>query len=168
MKKINIKIVLAQCVSLIFLINGIKRLILSSQAEKYKCLIDYFQNNESNCWKQFQSQYKTMANFIVFDAYFALYGFIIGIILIGVINWQNKKSPIYITSVLFIVLIPFATGILKKGIINNTFNTFGGLFSNDFGVKNLIGGIFFTLIGLLISWKSAKWNTSTTHNSGLD
>ncbi|UOK42149.1 MULTISPECIES: hypothetical protein [Flavobacterium] len=156
MKNIDLKLALIQSLGIIFLIEGIERLYMFSQSEKYECVLAYLKDQNSDCWKKFESPYETMGDFMVSGFVFGFYGLIIGIILIALINWRNKTS-IYNSLLTFIlIMIPFACGVFRKGFINDLFNSFGGLFSRDFTVENFIGGSTFTIIAIIILWKSRK------------
>ena len=165
-KKISVKLILCQWLALIFLINGIQRLHISSQYKKYDCLIEYIKNTKSDCWDKFQPSTETMEEFISTRYYWTFYAFIFCTTVIFFINWRTKIAIPNSIIVFILTFLLFPTGFFNKGIVNTFLNSFGGIFSDNFGVENFIGGITFTIIGGFICWRIVKEQTIHNKASG--
>ena len=131
------------------------------------CVVSYFEDKKSECWNQFILHYKSVGEFMSNIYIWAFYGYLVGIIIIAYINWKNKIS--YLNTIILTISLfaLFPIRFFRKGLISVLFNSFGPIFTNNFGLQNLIGGITFTLIGIFILWKSVGISKSTTHNSGF-
>lgn len=81
-------------------------------------------------------------------------GFLIGIFIIGLINWKRKRHILntVLTTILLFSLFPF--GFFRNKYVSFCFRQLGNLFSEKFETKNLINGIIFTICGSLILWKT--------------
>ncbi len=160
-KKINIKIVVFETISLIFLIHGLQRLYVASQGAKYDAIM-------SNNWEKFETlSTLTVGHFFAYRAIWTFGIIITGVLVIGLINWKNKISKI--NSILFFLLITgiSVTGFFVKGILNNYLNYFCGLFGDKYGISFLIGGTILTLIGISILWITIRrYKKNYTQNLG--
>jgi phosphoglycerol transferase MdoB-like AlkP superfamily enzyme len=159
MGKINFKIILAQFIGCIFFIQGIQKLYFATQNEKYNCYIEYLKNLNCECFQKLHLN--GFGGEFMSDIYlWFFYGFIIGIIIIFIINWKKNRNilnSILLTGVLFsLFLIRF----FRNEYVSLIFGQFGKIFTKDFGVQNIIGGITYTLIGSLLLWKSYRIETA--------
>jgi hypothetical protein len=147
-KKINIKIVLFETIALIFIINGLQRLYVASQGAKYDAIM-------SDNWEKFESLTTlTIGQFIANRAIWTLIIILMGVLVIGLINWKNKINIIN-SILLFLLIIGVSfTGFFMKGIVNNYLNYFSGLFGETYGTPFFIGGTILTLIGITILWQT--------------
>jgi hypothetical protein len=152
-KQINIKLILLECLALIFIINGIQRLYIASQAKIYDAVI-----NEN--WKKFESL--TSDSIGEFFSNRALWTFgiiLVGFLAVGIINWINK-----IRIILFLIIVGISvTGFFLSGTTNQYLNYFCGLFAESYGLSFFIGGTILTTIGVAILWKSIDFNKNTIH-----
>ncbi|GGK35758.1 hypothetical protein GCM10007962_32640 [Yeosuana aromativorans] len=158
-KELNLKLILQECFALIFIISGIDRLYVAFNGEKFDALI-----NEN--WKKFELLTNVrIGQFFANQAYWTLAILIIGILIVGLINWKNKFGIINSIVVLILTFGISATGIYSSGIINRYLNYFCGIFAKGYGIAFLIGGLIILLIGILILWKTIMMNKkhSTQH-----
>lgn len=156
-KKINLKIILLEILALFFFINGIQRLYVTSQGEKYQAI---FTDN----WDKFESLTSlSPGEFILYRAYWAFGAFIVGSILIGIVNRRNKISVINLVIILIVMFLLFTAGLFTNSLINIYMNSFGGLFSDSFATSNLIGGVVFTLISIVLFWKVIQPKIDNMH-----
>lgn len=156
-KKINLKIILLEILALFFFINGIQRLYVTSQGEKYQAI---FTDN----WDKFESLTSlSPGEFTLYRAYWAFGAFIVGSILIGIVNRRNKISVINLVIILIVMFLLFTAGLFTNSLINIYMNSFGGLFSDSFATSNLIGGVVFTLISIVLFWKVIQPKIDNMH-----
>jgi hypothetical protein len=158
-KQINIKLILLECLALIFIINGIQRLYIASQGKIYDAVI-----NEN--WKKFESL--TSDSIGEFFSNRALWTFgiiLVGFLAVGIINWINKIRIINSIIVFLIIVGISVTGFFLSGTTNQYLNYFCGIFSESYGVSFFIGGTILTIIGIAILWKSISLNKNTIHNT---
>ena len=158
MTKINLKIILTQFIGCIFLIQGIQNLYFATQTEKFYCYIKYFKNPKCECYQRMGLN--GIVGEFMSDVYlWFFYGFVIGIILIFIINWRKNRH--LLNSILLFVLLfcLFLSRFFRNEYVGLIFRQFGNIFTQDFGVQNIIGGITYTLIGSLILWKSYRMKT---------
>lgn len=147
-EKMKVKIILIQWLGLFFLINGIQRIYNATRSEQIMLLL---QPNP-------KSEVTIIADFLIWKTYWTLGALVLGIVIITLINRRNK---IHFSNTLLVIamqLIVSQTGIYSKGIIVKYFNSFGRLFINDYLYSYIIGGVTFTLIAVLLFWKSGKLN----------
>jgi hypothetical protein len=167
MTKINFKIILIQFIGCIFLIQGIQNLYFATQTEKFYCYIEYFKNPKCECYQRLGLN--GIVGEFMSDVYlWFFYGFVIGIILIFIINWKKNRHPLNSILLFFLLFCLFLIRFFRNEYVSLMFRQVGELFTQDFGVQNIIGGITYTLIGSLVLWKSYRIETakiSTTHNS---
>jgi hypothetical protein len=150
LKRVHINIILLDILSLFFIIQGVKRLFIASQGEKYKAIL----NNDLDVFNTLTSY--TMGEFVALWAYWAFGAFIIGIVGLSLINWKNKIGITNSILPFLIVFSFFPAGIFSEGFINTSLNSFGWLFGGGFSISFLIGGTVFLLIGLLLFRKSIQ------------
>ncbi len=159
MTKINFKIIFIQFIGCIFLIQGIQNVYFATQTEKFYCYIEYFKNPKCECYQRLGLN--GIVGEFMSDVYlWFFYGFIIGIILIFIINW--KKNRHILNSILLIVLLfsLFLIHFFRNEYVSLIFGQLGKIFTKDFGIQNIIGGITYTLIGSLFLWKSYRIKTA--------
>lgn len=156
MKSIHIKLILFQCFGIFFLINGIQRIHVALQAEKYDCILHL----ESDCWDKYKPE--LVGDFMAERGYWPLYIYPFAIFLVALINWKSKKSGWNTAIVAILIFSLFPTGIFFEGFLNEKLNQFGGIFTEDFKNGFIISGTTFTLLGiflLLLGWKKSFKNT---------
>ncbi|MBU3012188.1 hypothetical protein KO506_12295 [Polaribacter vadi] len=158
-KQINIKLILLETFSLLFIINGIQRLYIASQGKIYDAVI-----NEN--WKKFESlTSESLGQFFANRAIWTIGIILIGILTIGIINWRKKIHTIN-SIILFLVIIGITlTGFFLTGITNQYLNYFCGIFAKNYGLSFFIGGTILTTIGITILWKTISLNKNTIHNT---
>lgn len=159
LKKINIRVVSYDTLALFFLINGIQRLFMASQGEKFIAIM----NNDLE--KYYSLTSIKASEFFILRGYWTYGAFIFGILLIGIINWKSKINIINSISTFIIVSFLFPTGVFLRGIINNYLNYFSGLFSENYSISFLMGGSILLLIGLLILWRITYSKRKTAQNN---
>lgn len=162
MRKIRLKLILLQTLSLIFLIAGVQRLYIATQAEKYEAI-------GASDWEMFETlTSQTVGEFLFNETLWALVGLLFGITFIGYVNWRNKKSLLNTLLIFSIVLILFQIGLFNGGLFNNYINTFWGAMGINFTITFIIAGIVFGLLSaiLIITSLKIKNRKSTIHNSG--
>ena len=157
MKKLNLKLILIQLLGIFFFIEGIQKFYIASDAERFMCLLKYDINSE--CWKNLNSTFTTLGDFLALRAYWSFGASVIGILIVSLINLKNKTSFLNTCFVFLLVVLIFPTGIFFRGIISDYFNYFGALFTKDYQYSFIISGIIFTLIGSLLMWKSYRIET---------
>jgi hypothetical protein len=150
MTKIKPLLILVQWLGIFFLINGFLRLFYSFKGAE----IEYLKTAK----EEFHSpEYLTIvSDFLSYSAYMAVGAYLLGIVLIALINWKRKN---HFLNTIVVVVLGFAVlplGILFGGVISKTFNHFGGLFTNHYTYSFLIGGLTFSIIGGLLIWKSSS------------
>ncbi|MFI1770278.1 hypothetical protein [Thalassobellus citreus] len=119
----------------------------------------------SENWEKFESLTDVrIGDFFANQAYWIIASLLIGILIVGLINWKNKFGIINSIIVLFLTFGISATGIYSGGIINRYLNYFCGIFAEGYGMAFLIGGLIIALIGIMILWKTIKITKSTVHN----
>ncbi|WP_203296783.1 hypothetical protein [Luteirhabdus pelagi] len=159
LKKINYKLILLECLALIFIINGIKRFYVAYHGNKVDALMD-------KDFEKFQSLTDVHpGQFFRYEAYWTFSSVIFGILLVGLINWKYKLGTINSLGVLLLTSGISATGFYMSGIINRYLNYFCAIFSEKYGMAFLIGGLIILLVGILILGKTIKMNKSTVHNN---
>jgi hypothetical protein len=155
MTKINFKIILVQFIGCIFLIQGIQNLYFATQTEKFYCYIEYFKNPKCQCYQRLGLN--GIVGEFMSDVYlWFFYGFVIGIILIIIINWKKNRHPLNSILLFVLLFILFPIRFFRNEYVSLMFRQIGELFTPDFKVQNIIGGITYTLIGSLILWKSYR------------
>jgi len=153
MSKINFKIILLQFIGCIFLIQGIQNIYFTTQIEKYYCYIEYFTNPKCECFKKLNLNGMS-GEFISNIFLWFFYGFLIGIILIIIINWKKNRHPLNSIITFAILFVLFPIRFFRNEYVNLIFLLIGKLLTPDFRVQNIIGGVIYTLIGSIILWKS--------------
>ena len=164
MKNINLNAILLQWIGIIFFINGIQRLYLFSQDEKYSCFIESIRNPKNNCWEKLnpsQSLGDYMSNFLLWF----FYAFILGIIILSILNWLKKIYWINTVLVLILTFILFPLKFFREGFGCNFFNSFWGEFTENVTAENGVRGIIFTIIGIMLFTISLNKKQSTAHNT---
>lgn len=147
-KKFNLKLIILECVALIFIISGIKRLYVAYNAEIFDAI-------ERRDWKVYESLTDLDGPlFLASHVYWILTGMIIGVIAVGLINWKNKFGIINSIAVLILTLGISMTGFFSDGIVNRYFNYFCGIFADNTLITFLIGSSLLILVGILILWKT--------------
>ena len=159
MTKINIKIILVQFIGCIFLIQGIQNLYFATQTEKFYCYIEYFKNPKCECYQRLGLN-EIGAEFMSNVYLWFFYGFIIGIFITCIINWKKNRHPLNSILLFVLLFILFPIRFFRNEYVSLMFRQFGNIFTQDFGIQNIIGGITYTLIGSLILWKSYRILTS--------
>lgn len=158
-QKFNLKLILLECFALIFIISGINRFYVAYNGNQFDALM-------SEDWEKFESLTDVrVGEFFANQAYWTIASLIIGILIVGLINWKNKFGIINSIAVLILTFGISATGIYSDGIINRYLNYFCGIFAEGYGMAFLIGGLIIALIGIMILWKTIKMNKSTVHNT---
>ena len=155
MKNIISKIILIQFIGCVFLIQGIQNLYFSTQNEKFECYLKIFDKQKSECFQKLNLT-EEVGSFMSNIYLWFFYGYLIGIFIIGIINW--KKDRHFLNTILTAILL-FPLFILKffrNEYVSFIFRQIGNLFSENFGTQNLINGIIFTIFGSIILWKSYK------------
>ena len=158
-KKFNLKLILLECFALIFIISGIDRLYVAYNGKEFDALM-----NED--WEKYELLTDiSVGQFFANQAYWTIASLLIGILMVGLINWKNKFRIINSIVVLVLTFGISATGIYSDGIINRYLNYFCGIFAEGYGMAFLIGGFIIALIGIAILWKTIKMNKNTVHNT---
>ena len=150
MKNIISKIILIQFIGCVFLIQGIQNLYFSTQNEKYECILKYYKKQKSD-YSKILNLTNEAGLFVVtiFLWFFNWYS----------LDWYNKlekKRHILNTVLTTILLFSLLFYIFRNEYVSFAFRQLGKLFSENFGIQNLINGIIFTIFGSLILWKSYK------------
>ena len=158
-KQINIKLILLECLALIFIINGIQRLYIASQGKIYDAVIN-------GNWKKFESLTSdSLGEFFYKRALWTFGIILVGFLAVGIINWINKIRIIN-SIILFLIIVGITmTGFFLNGIPNQYLNYFCELFAESYGLSFFIGGTILTTIGVAILWKSIDFNKNTIHNN---
>jgi len=160
-QKFNLKLILLECFALIFIISGIDRFYVAYNGKEFDALM-----NED--WEKYELLTDISGGqFFANQAYWTIVSLLIGILMVGLINWKNKFGIINSIVVLILTFGISATGIYSDGIINRYLNYFCGLFAEGYGMAFLIGGLIIALIGIAILWKTIKMNKNTVHNKEL-
>ena len=147
-KKFNLKLILLECLALIFIVSGIKRFYVAYNGKEFDALF-----NED--WEKFESLTNLSGpEFLVNQIYWTMISLIIGLLIIGIINWKNKFGIINSIIVLILTIGIFETGIYSTGITNRYLNYFCGIFAKGYGMAFLIGGLIILIVGITILWKT--------------
>ena len=158
-KQINIKIILLESLALIFLINGIQRLYVASKGKIYEAALD-------ENWVKFESlTNESLGDVLAYRAFWTLGIIIVGIFVVGIINWKNKVRIINSIIVFGIIVGITVTGFFLSGITNQYLNYFCGIFAESYGISFFVGGNILTIIGIAILWKTINLNKNTIHNT---
>lgn len=152
MKKLNIRVILFQLIGMLFLINGILQLKLYTVADKFVCATNHSQGMKSECWNKLFPSKTDFLNFWPSIYIWIFIGFLIGIIQISFLNWRNKLSPLNTLISAIIMYLLIRVKFFRKGILPQLFNSGEAVFSDDFELQCLIGGLLFTFIGFAILW----------------
>ncbi|RYJ36720.1 hypothetical protein NU08_4239 [Flavobacterium anhuiense] len=168
MEKIKIKVILIQLSGLVFFIYGIYQFKIFSVFEKFNCAFQSlsYQSSIPTCWTKNYGDTEEIFNFISSVMLWKFYGLIIGIVLIGLINWKNKIS--ILNTILGAIFTYIVFYFLFEPFLSIRFNDFGLLFSNNFKTRYLIGGITFTFIGITILFLSVNINLFTNKQKVLN
>ena len=158
-KKIIPRLILFETIALIFLINGIQRLYVSSVGEKYDAII------ANDFDKYYSLTSKQIGSFLNERAYWTLGAFLVLIIIIGILNKKLKIHFINSSVVFLIIFVLFPTGFFVEGLVNNYLNCFSGIFGDSYGFSFLIGGMILTVIGIAIILITLKNNINTVPNN---
>jgi hypothetical protein len=125
-KEFNLKLILLECFSLIFIISGIDRLYVAYHGKKFDSLF-------SGDLKKFESLTDIrIGGFFVNQAYWTLVAILIGILVVVLINWKNKFGIINSIVILILTFGISSTGIYSSGIINRNLNYFCGIFAERY------------------------------------
>lgn len=155
MTKIKPLLILIQWLGIFFLINGFLQLFYSFKGAE----IEYLKTAKE---ESHSPEYSTiLIDFLQDRTYMTLGAYLLGIVLIALINWKRKN---HFLNTIFVVVLGFAVfplGILFSGVISNSFNHFGGLFTNHYTYSLLIGGLTYSIIGGLLIWKSSSIGKGT-------
>jgi hypothetical protein len=81
MNKLNLKLILIQWFGIFFLIQGIQKIYIAFDAERFMCLLKY--DKYSECWKNLNSTFTTLGDFLALRAYWTFGAFLIGIIVVA-------------------------------------------------------------------------------------
>ena len=128
MKEFNLKLILLECFALIIIISGIDRLYVAYNGKQFDALM-----NED--WEKFESLTDVrIGQFFADQAYWTIASLIIGVLMVGLINWKYKFGIINSIVVLILTFGISTTGIYSSGIINRYLNYFCGLFAEGYGV----------------------------------
>lgn len=158
-KKINAKIIVLEILAVFFLINGIQRLYLASQGEKFNAIM----NSDMEKYYSLTSTYASV--FLERRGYWSLGGFMIGILLIGIINWKIKIHFINSMVTFLIIFMLLPSGLFMKGLINNSLNNFCAHFGVSYSFSYLIGSLILIIIGVLILWKILIMKKDKNHTT---
>ncbi|MFY7669479.1 hypothetical protein ACOSP6_00190 [Tenacibaculum sp. MEBiC06402] len=161
-KELNIKLIIPQCLALIFIISGINRLYVGFHGEQFDALMN-------KDWEKYES----LANysiefFLLYKTYWTITSIAIGILMITLIDWRYKFGIVNSLVVIIITFAISASGFYSSGLINRYLNFFCGLFSEGYGMAFLIGGLIILLIGITILWISVNLNKNTVHNKAYN
>ncbi|PBJ13759.1 hypothetical protein [Flavobacterium sp. ACN6] len=156
MKKLNFKVIIMQVLGLILLIHGILQLRFYTVAEKFICAVNHFQDKSSECWNRLFPAKEDIFNFWPSIYIWIFLGFLSGIILVSFLNWKNKLSPLNTILAAIVMYIIMRFKFFRKGILSRLFDSFLSVFSDDFKLQFIIGGVLSALIGILILWLSVK------------
>ncbi len=158
-KKFNLKLVLLECFALIFIISGLKRLYVAYNGKQFDALM-------SGDWRKFELLTDVKAGqFLANQAYWTLTSLIIGLLIVGLINWKYKFGIINSIIVLLLTFGISITGFYNTGIVNRYLNYFCGSFAEGYGMAFLIGGLIIFLIGVIILWKTITLHKNTVHSN---
>jgi hypothetical protein len=150
MTKIKPLLILIQWLGIFFLINGFLRLFYSFKGTE----IEYLKTAKE---ESHSPEYLTIfSDFLQDRTYMTLGAYLLGIVLIALINWKRKNHFLNTIVVVVLGFAVFPMGILFGGVISKTFNHFGGLFTYHYTYSFLIGGLTFSIIGGLLIWKSSS------------
>jgi hypothetical protein len=155
MNNINPKIILIQFIGCVFLIQGIQNIYFATQNEKYECYLKYFTKQKSDCFKNLNF-IEAVGPFMSNIYLWFFYGFLIGVFLLGIINWKKKRNLINTVLITVLLFSLFPLKFFRNEYVSFAFRQIGNLLSENFGIQNCINGIIFTTIGSLILWKSYK------------
>ena len=164
MKKLNLKVVLIQLFGMIFLIHGILQLRFYTVAEEFICATNHFQDLKSECWNRLFPAQDDIFNFLPSIYIWIFLGLSFGIITIAFLNWKNKLSALNTILVSIIMYIILRLKFFRKGVFSRIFDHFTSVFSDDFTMQFIIGGIIFTIAGAAILWLSVNPNWFTFKN----
>lgn len=163
MKKLVKKFILFEFLAAIFLIQGIQKLYFASQSSKFESYVLAFENPKSDYSRKLLDNTESFGDFIFYIEIWYVYGLIIATILIASINWRIKISQ-FNTGIIFLLLFSlFPLRFFKSQNVSFIFNSFGAIFTPLLYNRNLINGLFYIFIGILILLFLVR--TSTTHNS---
>lgn len=160
-KKLNLKLILLECLALIFIFSGLKRLFVGYNADLIQALI-----------KEDFDKFETLTDisasqFILDQVYWNTFSLILSLLLIISINWRYKLGILNSVILFTVALGILYSGLLTSGVINSLFNSFCKLFGSELGLSYFIGGSILILIGLLMLWQTIKkkWvGKSTLHS----
>ncbi|EDP98580.1 hypothetical protein KAOT1_15222 [Kordia algicida OT-1] len=111
-KKFDIKLIILECVALIFIISGIKRLYFAYNGTIFNALTE-------EDWKMYEALTDMYASqFLDNQSYWILAAMLIGILVIGLINWKNNFGIINSIAVLILTVGIAMTGFYTTGIVN--------------------------------------------------
>ncbi|WP_320814292.1 hypothetical protein [Flavobacterium sp.] len=155
MHQIKLKIIFIQFFGSIFLIQGIQNIYFSIQNNKFNCLIEYFENPKCECINELNLK-NHIGDFMANVYLWFFYGFLISILIFGYINWKKNRHLFNTIITITLLFILFPLKFFRNEYISFSFRQVGCLFTNDFGIQNLIGGITYSIIGSFILWKSYR------------
>lgn len=152
LKKLNLKLILSECLALIFIINGIKRFYVAYHGK----LFDDLMNKD---WAKIEwLSTRQIGQLFTNQTYWTLFAILIGVLSIAILNWKNKFGIINSIVVLIITIGISSSGFFSSGIINGYLNHFCGILAKEYGMAFLIGGMIILLVGVLILWKTFTIN----------
>jgi hypothetical protein len=166
--KMEYKIIILQSLGFLLIINGIKRLHVVMYSKIYECFLNSINNNESNNDIIIQNENTLQCltlngynNFsfeqlITHKLYLAIFGLILSISLVTIINWKYKVEFINSLTVLCMIIGISFIAFVSNLKIHVFLNFFGELFTNNLKYSNLITGLIFPIIGILIIILSKK------------
>lgn len=155
MTKIKPLLILIQWLGIFFLINGFLRLFYSFKGAE----IEYMKAAKEESHSP--ENLTIMIDFLHDRTYVTLGAYLLGIVLIALINWKRKNHFLNTIVVVVLGFAVFPMEILFGGVISKSFNHFGGLFTNHYTYSLLITGLTFSIIGGLLIWKSSSIGKGT-------
>ena len=150
LKKLNSKLILIQSTFLFLLVTGMKRLYIASYSDVYEAIIaEDFDKLEL-------LTDLSIGEFITNQVLWPFGFFLVGVLLIGLINWRYKAS-ILNSSLTFIIVFPlFPLGLFSRGYVSSSFNSFCYLFAEKMETAFYIGGTVLTLIAVALLWLTVR------------
>ena len=149
-KRIKLKLIIIEIITLFFLISGIKRIQIATQSDVYEAV---FSGNSIEPFTDL-----TMGEFLTYQLLWPFGIFVAGVIIIGLMNWRYKTSVLNTVIVFIIVFSLFPLGIMHRGFIQRLFNSLGSIFSDNTGTAFYTSGIILTIIALVFMWVCVTLN----------
>jgi FtsH-binding integral membrane protein len=154
LQKLSIRLILFQCLAVYLFGDAFFRFYYFLNADLYECLFRTNDNNPVDCLENYPD--KTVGELMTAPIHYMLYGLLVGIIVISIVNVRKKKPILNTVLVAALFIVLFLIGAFADRYLDSWIYSLGRIFSKKIVISNLIAAqiAFLTALGLV--WFSVK------------